>query len=104
MLYARMYTMSDKHPGSAASTTFTVRVGRAVKQRLDKLAESTGRSRSFLAAEALKAYLDANEWQIVGINKAIASLDRGNGIAHDDVKRAVGPIAGEPRYRRTSHR
>jgi predicted transcriptional regulator len=84
-----MYTMSDKLPGSAASTTFTVRVGRTVKQRLEKLAESTGRSRSFLAAEALNAYLDANEWQIAGIKKAIASLDRGDGIAHDDVNRAV---------------
>jgi predicted transcriptional regulator len=81
--------MSDKHSGVGTSTTFTIRVGRTVKQRLEKLAESTGRSRSFLAAEALNAYLDVNEWQIAGIEKAIASLDRGAGIAHGDVKRAV---------------
>ena len=78
----RMYTMSDKLPGSAASTTFTVRVGRAVKQRLEKLAESTGRSRSFLAAEALKAYLDANE-------RAVGSWGRSR---------------AESRYRRTQRR
>jgi RHH-type rel operon transcriptional repressor/antitoxin RelB len=35
-----------------ASTTFTVRVEPEVKKRLEKLARSTGRSRSFLAAEA----------------------------------------------------
>ncbi len=89
--------MSDKHLGGGASTTFTIRVGRTVKQRLEKLAESTGRSRSFLAAEALNAYLDVNEWQITGIEKAMASLDRGAGIAHGDVKRAVRSWAASRR-------
>jgi RHH-type transcriptional regulator, rel operon repressor / antitoxin RelB len=58
------------------STTFTVRVEPDVKERLEKLAKSTGRTRSFLAAEALNAYLDANEWQVAGVKRAIASLDR----------------------------
>lgn len=69
-----------------ASTTFTVRVEPAVKKRLEKLAQSTGRSRSFLAAEALGEYLDVNEWQIEGIGRAIASLDRGEGVPHEQVK------------------
>ncbi len=69
-----------------ASTTFTVRVGTDVKKRLAKLAKSTGRSRSFLAAEALDAYLDVNEWQIAGVKAAIASLDRGKAIGHKEVK------------------
>jgi RHH-type transcriptional regulator, rel operon repressor / antitoxin RelB len=64
------------------TTTFSVRVGRSTKSRLEKLAKSTGRSRSFLAAEAISAYLDTNEWQVAGIAKALASLDRGKGIAH----------------------
>jgi choline dehydrogenase-like flavoprotein len=42
------------------TTTFSVRVGRSTKSRLEKLAKSTGRSRAFLAAEAISAYLDAN--------------------------------------------
>ena len=49
-----------------SSTTFTVRVETDVKKRLEKLAKSTGRSRSFLAAEALSEYLDVNEWQVAG--------------------------------------
>ena len=68
------------------STTFTVRVNSAAKKRLEKLAKSTGRSRSFLAAEAINEYLDVNEWQVAGIKKAIASLDRGEGVPHDQVK------------------
>jgi predicted transcriptional regulator len=73
-----------------ASTTFTVRVEPVVKKRLEKLAKSTGRSRSFLAAEALNEYLDVNEWQVAGVKRAIASLDRGEGVSHKDVSDWVG--------------
>ena len=62
--------------------TFSVRLDQKAKARLHKLAKSTGRSRSYLAAEAISAYLDTNEWQVAGINKALTSLDRGKGIAH----------------------
>jgi RHH-type rel operon transcriptional repressor/antitoxin RelB len=71
------------------STTFTVRVGSADKRRLERLAKSTGRSRSFLAAEAIKEYLEVNEWQVAGIRSAIASLDRGQGVGHAQVKQWV---------------
>jgi predicted transcriptional regulator len=68
------------------SETFTVRVGADIKERLASLAASTGRSRSFLAAEALAEYLAANEWQVAGIRKAMMSLDRGAGVEHDSVR------------------
>ena len=68
------------------STTFTVRVQADTKKRLEKLARSTGRSRSFLAAEALNGYLDLNEWQVAGVKQAVASLDRGEGVSHKAVK------------------
>jgi RHH-type transcriptional regulator, rel operon repressor / antitoxin RelB len=68
------------------STTFTVRVETQVKKRLEKLAKSTGRTRSFLAAEALNEYLDVNEWQVAGVKRAIASLDRGEGISQKEVR------------------
>ena len=68
-----------------SSATFTVRVNSAVKKRLEKLAKSTGRSRSFLAAEAIGEFVDANEWQIAGIKRAIASMDRGEGIPHEQI-------------------
>jgi len=71
------------------STTFTVRVEPEVKKRLEKLSKSTGRTRSFLAAEALNAYLDVNEWQVAGVKQAIASLDRGKGTSHEKVKNWV---------------
>jgi RHH-type rel operon transcriptional repressor/antitoxin RelB len=54
-----------------------------------KLAKSTGRSRSFLAAQAINEYLDLNEWQVAGIQKAMVSLDRDEGVAHERVKEWV---------------
>jgi predicted transcriptional regulator len=72
-----------------SSGTFTVRVDAALKKRLENLARSTGRSRSFLAAEAIGEYVETNEWQIAGIRKAMRSLDRGEGIPHDQVKALV---------------
>jgi predicted transcriptional regulator len=77
------------------STTFTVRVDAAVKKRLEKLAKSTGRSRSYLAAEALSEYLDVNEWQVAGIEQAATSLDRGEGVPHARVKEWVNSWGGK---------
>ena len=70
----------------------------AVKRRLEKLAKSTGRSRSFLAAAAIDAYLDVNEWQVEGIKRGIASIDRGEGVAHETVKDWAAPGTGESEH------
>jgi RHH-type rel operon transcriptional repressor/antitoxin RelB len=72
-----------------SSATFTVRVDSAIKKRLEKLAKSTGRSRSFLAAEAIGEYVDVNEWQVAGIKRAMESMDRGEGIPHKQVEEWV---------------
>ena len=72
--------------GIPDTTTLTMRVRNALKKRLEKLSRSTGRSRSFLATEAISAYLDTNEWQVAGIKAALSSLDRGEGIPHQHVK------------------
>jgi RHH-type transcriptional regulator, rel operon repressor / antitoxin RelB len=82
--------------------TFSVRLDRSAKMRLQKLAKSTGRSRAFLAAEAIVAYLDTNEWQVAGINKALTSLDRGKGVAHARVSEWVS--SWETRRERRSPR
>jgi RHH-type rel operon transcriptional repressor/antitoxin RelB len=83
------------------TTTFSVRVGRSTKSRLEKLAKSTGRSRSFLAAEAIVAYLDTNEWQVAGIQKALSSLDRRKGISHPHVSEWIA--SWETRKERPAH-
>jgi predicted transcriptional regulator len=47
-----------------------------------------------LATEAINAYLDVNDWQVAGINRAIASLDRGEEVSHQQVKDWVNSWGG----------
>jgi RHH-type transcriptional regulator, rel operon repressor / antitoxin RelB len=71
------------------STTFTIRVDEDDKKRLEALARSTGRSRSFLAAEAIAEYLAVNEWQIEAIQTAMAETERGETVSHEAVREWV---------------
>ena len=69
-----------------SSSTLTIRVDDDQKARLEALAQSTGRSRSYLAADAIRDYLDANEWQVAGVQAAIRSLGETGGVAHGQVR------------------
>ena len=53
------------------STTMTIRLEPELKERLDLLAEATHRSKSYLAAEALRDFVELNEWQISEIKQSI---------------------------------
>ena len=68
----------------------SVRIDPVIKKRLEGLAESTGRSRSFLAAEAINDYPDLNEWQVAGIQRAISSFDEGRSVSHRQAKTGSG--------------
>jgi predicted transcriptional regulator len=59
-----------------ATAVLTVRVSEEIKAKLDKLAQATRRSRSFLAEEAIARYLDLEAWQIGEIEQAIQEADR----------------------------
>lgn len=67
------------------SSTMTVRLEDGIKTRLDQLAEATQRSRSFLAAEAIREYIALNEWQINEISAGIEEADRGEFASDDEV-------------------
>ena len=67
------------------STTMTVRLEDEVKDRLDHLAAATHRSKSFLAAEAIRAYIENNEWQVGEIQAALQEADAGDFASDKDV-------------------
>jgi predicted transcriptional regulator len=60
------------------SSVLTVRVADEVKDQMDALAEATGRSRSWVAAEAIRQYVDTEGWQIEEIRKAVVEADAGD--------------------------
>jgi RHH-type transcriptional regulator, rel operon repressor / antitoxin RelB len=71
------------------SAKLTVRIDARLKKRLGRLAKTMGRSGSSLAAEAIVEWIGVKEWQVAGIKRAIASLDRGEGVPHEVVKNWV---------------
>jgi len=58
---------SSDHP----AVTLSVRVPPKMRDQLEELSDATGRTKSFLAAEAIKSYLATQTWQIHTIKKAV---------------------------------
>jgi len=69
------------------AASLTVRVKPETRTRLDALARVTRRSKSFVIEEALEQYLAVNEWQIQGIQEALAAADSPDAewVDHDEV-------------------
>ena len=67
------------------STTMTIRLDDKVKDRLDRLATSTHRSKSYLAAEAIRAFVEINEWQVAEVREAVGEADAGDFASDEDV-------------------
>ena len=60
------------------SEVMTIRVDRKTKTRLEKLAKVMERTKSYVAAEAIRAYVELNEWQIAEIKAAFKEADAGD--------------------------
>jgi RHH-type rel operon transcriptional repressor/antitoxin RelB len=72
------------------STTMTIRLEPELKQRLDRLAEVTRRSKSFLAAEALRDFVELNERLLQEIKDAIKEADDGDFATDQTIKKTLG--------------
>lgn len=55
--------------------TMTLRLEEKLNERLSKLASATDRSKSYLAMQALKLFLDNNEWQVAEIKSTLSEAD-----------------------------
>ena len=69
------------------TAVFTLRLDDDTLKALDRLAEKTDRSRSWLAARAIEEYIALNAWQIAKTEAGIAAADRGDFAGDEDVVR-----------------
>jgi predicted transcriptional regulator len=67
--------------------TLSIRIDAETKKRLDALARRSKRSKSFLAAEAITAYVELEGWQLDEMLAGISDLDEGRTIGHDKVSK-----------------
>lgn len=68
--------------------SLSMRIPDELLGQLTCLAEATGRTKSFLAIQALKNFLSQEAWQVAEIKKALAEADAGD-FATDEEMRAL---------------
>jgi predicted transcriptional regulator len=73
----------------------TARIDATLKAKLEALSRATKRSKSYLAAEAIAAYIELNEWHIAEIKAGIAEFERGEIVSQEEAeelyKRLLSP-------------
>ena len=67
------------------STTLSLRVDEETRERLEALAKRRRRSKSFLAAEAIASYVEAERWQLDEIAAGLDDIKRGRTVGHEAV-------------------
>lgn len=65
--------------------TFSVRLEPDKREKLDRLAASMDRPRSYLVAQAIDQFLDYHAWKLEQVEAGRAAADRGELIDHDDL-------------------
>jgi RHH-type transcriptional regulator, rel operon repressor / antitoxin RelB len=68
------------------TSTMTVRLSAKLKNRLARLAKATERTSSWLAADAIRTYLESQEWQIQEIKAGVKEADAGEFATDGEVE------------------
>jgi predicted transcriptional regulator len=84
----------------SASTTMTIRISSEVKEKLERLADGTRRSKSFLAGEAVAAYVEHELEIIDGIQRGLEDVKTGRMVPHDQAMPEIDAVINAARNRR----
>lgn len=69
-------------------TSMSMRLSKELATQLGNLAEATGRTKSFLAVQALQEFVEREAWQVAEIKKGLAEADAGD-FATDEENAAL---------------
>lgn len=78
----------------------TIRVSSETKLKLERIATDTRRSKSFLAAEAISAYVDRELDIIEGIKRGMEDVTAGRVVPHDDAMAEINAVIESAEARR----
>ncbi|MBY5756563.1 CopG family transcriptional regulator [Rhizobium leguminosarum] len=85
----------------ADSTTMTIRIRPDVKEKPDRIAADTQRGKSFLAGEAVAAYVERELEIIEGIKRGMADAEAGRVIPHDQAVAEMRKVIADAKRRKT---
>jgi predicted transcriptional regulator len=80
-----------------ASETLTIRLPAATKKRLGELAARTRRTKSFLAGEAISAYLARETAIVAGIERGIEDMKKNRTVPHAEAMTRLRATAAAKR-------
>ncbi len=69
-----------------SSEQFSLRLPVETKSRLEELARATGRTKAYLAIDAIERYLDLEAWQISAIQCGLQDVENEKNVSIDKVK------------------
>ena len=72
--------------GMLTMPSISLRIPEEIEQQLNQLADSTGRTKSWIANQAIQDYLTKELWQINEIKTAITQADAGTFASEKEVK------------------
>ena len=72
-----------------SDVTVTVRMSKALRDRLEVLSAETRRSKSFLSKEAIESYVHAEEEIILGIKHGLADVKAGRIVPHGEAMKRI---------------
>ena len=70
---------------SERTTAFSIELPVDVKERLDRLAETTDRTATKLATDAIRSFVELQEWQVQEIKSGLREADAGEFATDEEV-------------------
>ncbi|MDD3593811.1 MAG: ribbon-helix-helix domain-containing protein [Candidatus Gastranaerophilales bacterium] len=70
-----------------SSEQFSLRIPKDIKNKLEILAKATGRSKAFIAVEAIDKYIELESWQIEAIQDGIKAVDDSKTVSINEIKK-----------------
>ena len=66
--------------------SMSLRLPQPLADQLGQLAETTGRSKSYLVIQALQDFLEREAWQVAEITKGLAEADAGDFSTPEEIQ------------------
>lgn len=74
------------------SETLTIRIETEMLDALDAIAATQDRDRTYIVKEALRAYLEVNDWQLAHIKQGLREARAGKFVANSEVRSAIARL------------
>ena len=67
------------------NTTLSLRIPTKTLEQLGQLAEATGKSRNFIAVQAMQDFIEREAWQVAEIMQALKEADAGDFASNEEI-------------------